>query len=61
MDRVAIITGSGSGIGRAIALKFAKTGYAVLINDIIQAAGERVLSETERRGRKRGIRIGRCF
>lgn len=61
LDRVTIITGSGSGIGRAIALRFAKTEYAVVVNDIVQAAGEQVLSEIERGGRERALRIGRCF
>ncbi|OGP78125.1 MAG: hypothetical protein A2V86_02990 [Deltaproteobacteria bacterium RBG_16_49_23] len=51
-DKVALITGSGSGIGRAIALKFAKTGYAVIVNDIVQAAGESVLLEIQRDGGK---------
>jgi 3-oxoacyl-[acyl-carrier protein] reductase len=46
--KVALITGSGSGIGRATALKFARAGYAVVINDVVQAAGEDVLSEIER-------------
>lgn len=32
--RVAVITGSGKGIGRSIALEFAKAGYAVMINDL---------------------------
>lgn len=45
MKQVAIVTGSGSGIGRAIALKFAQSGYAVVVNDIIREAGENVLSE----------------
>jgi 3-oxoacyl-[acyl-carrier protein] reductase len=45
MTKVALVTGSGSGIGRAIALAFSKAGYAVVVNDISDKDGESVRSE----------------
>jgi rhamnulose-1-phosphate aldolase/alcohol dehydrogenase len=42
--RIALVTGSGGGIGKAIAKKFAEEGACVIINDINQ---ERVQSTTE--------------
>lgn len=42
-DKVAIITGSGSGIGRGIAEVFAKEGAKVVLADWSQEAGEETL------------------
>jgi 3-oxoacyl-[acyl-carrier protein] reductase len=39
-QKVAIVTGSGQGIGRAIALKLAEAGVAVVVNDINKAVEE---------------------
>src|SRR5213593_4712478 len=43
--RVAVITGSGSGIGLATAIEFAKAGYYVMINDLEE---EQKLDSTRR-------------
>lgn len=43
-DKVALVTGAGSGIGRASALAFAREGASVVVSDIAAPAGE----ETER-------------
>ncbi|KAB8224950.1 hypothetical protein BDV33DRAFT_199234 [Aspergillus novoparasiticus] len=47
MPRVAIVTGSARGIGKAIALRLARDGYSVCINDIPGAQDEinRVVDE----------------
>lgn len=45
VDKVAIVTGSGNGIGKAIALKLAKAGAKVVINDISDKVANAALKE----------------
>ncbi len=45
LTRVAVVTGSGQGIGREIALKLAETGLSVVVTDINEAAIEQVATE----------------
>ena len=41
-DKVAIVTGAGSGFGEGIATRFAAEGAKVVVNDVDSAHGERV-------------------
>lgn len=45
INKVAIITGSGSGIGRAAAILYAKEGAKVVVSDINEANGLAVVEE----------------
>jgi len=44
-DRVALISGSGRGIGREIALKLASAGASVVVNDLDQDFAENTVAE----------------
>lgn len=46
-DRVAVITGAGRGIGRAIAVTFVREGARVVINDIDSAPAEEAKAECD--------------
>ena len=48
--RVAIITGSGGGLGRAHALYLASQGARVVVNDMLQEAADRVAAEINAAG-----------
>jgi NAD(P)-dependent dehydrogenase (short-subunit alcohol dehydrogenase family) len=44
-DKVALITGAGSGIGRETALLFAREGASIVVADVNDQAGEAVVAE----------------
>jgi len=50
--RVALVTGSARGIGRAIALRFAENGANVVVNDINAEEGKKTASDIQAIGRK---------
>src|SRR5690349_4103068 len=47
-DRVAVITGAASGMGRAFAERFAREGMKVVLADVEQAALDRAVSDLRR-------------
>jgi NAD(P)-dependent dehydrogenase (short-subunit alcohol dehydrogenase family) len=49
-DKVAVITGAGSGLGRAIALRFADEGARIVIAELNEATGEETLRQAQARG-----------
>src|SRR5262245_5093578 len=51
-DKVALITGAGSGIGRETALLFAREGASIVVADINEQAGRGVLDELRAAGGK---------
>jgi len=50
--KVVVVTGSSRGIGRAIAIKFAKEGASVVVNSRKKESAQKVADEIKRLGRK---------
>jgi 3-oxoacyl-[acyl-carrier protein] reductase len=51
-ERIALVTGAGSGLGREIALTFAREGAAVAVNDLRREAAEATAGEIHAAGGK---------
>lgn len=49
-DKVALVTGAGSGIGKATAMAFAREGAKVVVADVAVADGEKTVREIEDSG-----------
>lgn len=49
-NKVAVVTGGSSGIGRATVLKFAREGACVVVADLNEAGGQGVVAEVQQAG-----------
>jgi 3-oxoacyl-[acyl-carrier protein] reductase len=52
VNKVAIVTGSGRGIGRMIALELAENGADIVVSDVIDEDANKTVKEIENKGRK---------
>jgi NAD(P)-dependent dehydrogenase (short-subunit alcohol dehydrogenase family) len=58
--KVAVITGGGSGIGRATALRFLDEGASVVVADLNRKTGQETAAMARERGHGERIRFVRC-
>ena len=52
MNKIAIVTGSGRGIGQAIAFKLAEAGATIVINDVAEAPANQTVEQIKAMGRQ---------
>jgi len=52
-DKVAIVTGSGRGIGEGIVLRFAEEGAKIIVNDVNEADAKAVVDKIKAKGARR--------
>lgn len=57
-NRVAVVTGAGRGIGKAIALRLAQDGIDVVVNDLAQESAEKAASEIAKLTGVKAVGIG---
>ena len=49
-DKVAVVTGAGSGMGKAIAVLYAKEGAKVVVSDINEETANKTVEEIKENG-----------
>jgi 3-oxoacyl-[acyl-carrier protein] reductase len=57
-NKVAIVTGAGSGFGEGIARRFAEEGARVVVNDVVESAAERVARDIGASGGHASVVVG---
>ena len=57
-NKVAIVTGSGKGIGEGIALCFAEEGAKVLVNDLTEPDAKRTVETIKSKGGQAALVVG---
>ena len=60
-DQVALITGAGRNIGKAMAKLFASEGAKIVVAEMHEGRGQAVVDEINKSGGQSDAGVGRCF